>query len=179
MNQHEYVNETGEVPKQPYEVKYGNEIVVETDVLIVGGGVAGCRAAIEARRKGATVAVADRGFSKRSGAGVAGVDHWHGAVRNPCSKITPEMYSQAAMDTTDGCTNGLARYIVGMEGWDTVLEAEEIGVQIRDEDDEIGNLNPVHLENGEAVSRYLSVNYHLQEPYAPTLEENYRRYAEV
>jgi len=46
-------------------------------------------------------------------------------------------------------------------------------------DDESGNLNPVHLENGKAVSRYLSVNYHLQEPYAPTLEENYRRYAEV
>ena len=136
MNWHEYINETGEVPKWPYEVKYGNEIIVETDVLIVGGGVAGCRAAIEARRKGATVAVADRGFSKRSGAGGAGVDHWHGAVRNPCSKITPEMYSQAAMDTTDGYTNGLARYIVGMEGWDTVLEVEEMGVQIRDEDDE-------------------------------------------
>jgi hypothetical protein len=39
---------------------------------------------------GATVAVADRGFTKHSGQGGVGVDHWHGAVRNPCSKITPK-----------------------------------------------------------------------------------------
>ena len=136
MNWHEYVNETGEVPQWPYEVNYGKENIVETDVLIVGGGVSGCRAAISARQRGAEVVIMDRGFSKRSGSGGAGVDHWHGAVRNPCSKVTPEMYSEAAMDTSDGYTYGLARYIVGMEGWDTLLEAEEMGVQIRDEDDE-------------------------------------------
>ena len=136
MNWHEYVNETGKAPEWPYEVNYGKENTVESDVLVIGGGVAGCRAAIAARQRGASVVLMDRGFSKRSGAGGAGVDHWHGAVRNPCSKITPEMYSEAAMDTTDGYTYGLARYIVGMEGWDTLLEAEQMGVQIRDEDDE-------------------------------------------
>ncbi|MCL2124713.1 MAG: FAD-dependent oxidoreductase [Oscillospiraceae bacterium] len=136
MNWHEYVNETGKVPQWPYQVSYGKEVVVNTDVLVIGGGVAGCRAAISALQKGASVAVMDRGFSKRSGMGGAGVDHWHGAVRNPCSKVTPKMYSEAAMDATDGYTNGLARYIVGMEGWDTLLETEKFGVQIRDEDDE-------------------------------------------
>jgi succinate dehydrogenase/fumarate reductase flavoprotein subunit len=136
MNWHEYVNETGKVPEWPYTVEYGKEVVVKTDVLVVGGGVAGCRAAIAARQRGATVAVADRGFTKRSGEGGAGVDHWHGAVTNPCSKVTPEMYSEAAMDTTDGYTNGLARYIIGKEGYDTLLEVERMGVQIRDEDDE-------------------------------------------
>jgi succinate dehydrogenase/fumarate reductase flavoprotein subunit len=52
--------------------------------------VAGCRAAIAARQRGATVAVADRGFTKRSGEGGAGVDHWHGAVTIPARKITPD-----------------------------------------------------------------------------------------
>ena len=136
MNWHEYVAQTGTVPDWPYEVNYGKENIIESDVLIVGGGVAGCRAAIAARQRGASVVVADRGFSKRSGSGGAGVDHWHGAVLNPCSKVTPRMYSEAAMDTTDGYTNGLARYIIGKEGWDTLLEAEKLGVQIRDEDDE-------------------------------------------
>ena len=136
MNWHEYVNETGQIPQWPYEVNYGKENIVETDVLVIGGGVAGCRAAISAKQKGASVVLMDRGFSKRSGAGGPGVDHWHGAVRNPCSKITPEMYSEAAMDATDGYTYGMARYIVGMEGWDTLLEAEGWGLQIRDEDDE-------------------------------------------
>ena len=47
------------------------------------------------------------------------------------------------------------------------------------ENDDTGNWNPVHLEGTEAVSRFLSVNYHLQEPYAPTLRENYEKYAEL
>jgi len=136
MNWHEYVGQTGKLPEWPYEVNYGKENVVESDVLVIGGGVAGCRAAIAARQRGASVVVADRGFSKRSGAGGAGVDHWHGAVMNPCSKVTPRMYSEAAMETTDGYTNGLARYIIGKEGYDTLLEVEKMGVQIRDEDDE-------------------------------------------
>lgn len=136
MNWHEYVAKTGKLPEWPYEVNYGKENIVESDVLVVGGGVAGCRAAIEARRRGATVAVADRGFSKRSGNGGAGVDHWHGAVTNPCSDITPKMYSEVAMECTGGYTNGSARYIIGKEGWDTLLETEQMGVQIRDEDDE-------------------------------------------
>ena len=46
------------------------------------------------------------------------------------------MYSEAAMETTNGFTNGLARYIIGSEGYDTLLEAEKMGVQIRDEQDE-------------------------------------------
>ncbi|NLO34139.1 MAG: FAD-binding protein [Candidatus Hydrogenedentes bacterium] len=136
MNWHEYVAETGTLPLWPYEINYGRENIIETDVLVVGGGVAGCRAAISALQHGATVAVADRGFTKHSGQGGVGVDHWHGAVRNPCSKITPEMYSEKAMELAGGYTNGLARYIIGMEGWDTLLELESWGVQIRDEDDE-------------------------------------------
>ena len=136
MNWHEYVMNTGKVPEWPYPIQYGQETVVESDVLIIGGGVAGCRAAIAARQRGASVVVVDRGFTKRSGEGGAGVDHWHGAVTNPCSKITPKMYSEAAMETTNGFTNGLARYIIGSEGYDTLLEAEKMGVQIRDEQDE-------------------------------------------
>jgi hypothetical protein len=46
------------------------------------------------------------------------------------------MYSEKAMELAGGYTNGLARYIIGMEGWDTLQELESWGVQIRDEDDE-------------------------------------------
>ena len=135
MNWHELVRETGSLPVWPYEVNYGKENVVEADVVVVGGGVAGCRAAISARQHGVSVALVDRGFSKHSGQGGAGVDHWHGAVRNPCSTVTPEMYSEVAMKISGGYTNGAARYIIGMEGWDTLLELEQMGVQIRDEED--------------------------------------------
>ena len=53
MNWHEYVASTGKLPEWPYEVNYGKEVVVECDVLVVGGGPAGCRAApIPARASG-------------------------------------------------------------------------------------------------------------------------------
>ena len=43
------------------------EIAVETDVLVIGGGMAGLFAAIKARETGVKVAVADKGFAGRSG----------------------------------------------------------------------------------------------------------------
>ena len=36
----------------PYPVAYGKENEVEADVLILGGGVAGCHAAIKCRQTG-------------------------------------------------------------------------------------------------------------------------------
>jgi succinate dehydrogenase/fumarate reductase flavoprotein subunit len=43
------------------------EYVVETDVLVVGGGMAGCFAAIKAKEKGVDVALVDKGYVGKSG----------------------------------------------------------------------------------------------------------------
>lgn len=133
---HEYVQRNGKVPEWPYPVNYGKTNEVVTDVLVIGGGVAGCRAAISAARKGVRVAILERGHAKRSGAGGAGVDHWHGAVTNPCSKVTPEMYTDACYESMRGWTGAHVRYIITSEGWDTLQECEEMGVRIRDVNDE-------------------------------------------
>src|SRR5512146_2767142 len=74
----------------PYPTNYGKENEVTADVLILGGGVAGCHAAINAAKRGAKVAVVDKGAVIRSGSSGAGGDHWHGACTNPCSRISPE-----------------------------------------------------------------------------------------
>jgi succinate dehydrogenase/fumarate reductase flavoprotein subunit len=132
----EYAEEHGRLPEWPYPIRYEMESEIDADVLIVGGGVAGCHAAVSAARQGAKVVLAETGHAKRSGSGGAGVDHWHGACTNPCSKVTPLDYTQACMDSTRGYTNGIARYIVGNESWDTLLECEQMGVQIRDVHDE-------------------------------------------
>ena len=55
---------------------------------------AGCHADISAANQGASVVVAGRGMAKRSGAGGAGVDHWHAACTNPCSKVSPLEYTE-------------------------------------------------------------------------------------
>ena len=49
--------------------------IVETDVLCIGGGIAGLMAAIRAREVGAKVVVADKANTLRSGAGATGNDH--------------------------------------------------------------------------------------------------------
>jgi len=49
---------------------------IESDVLIVGGGIAGLMAAINAADRGASVMVAEKANTKRSGSGATGNDHF-------------------------------------------------------------------------------------------------------
>jgi len=118
--------------KWPYPLMYGRERKVETDVLVIGGGIAGCHAAINARRTGAAVTLLDKGAPKWSGNGGAGVDHWLAACTNPCSQVTPQAFTQRAFADSGGYDSGVQRYINAREGWDTLLDCESMGVQIRD-----------------------------------------------
>ena len=132
----EFMEEEGHAPEWPYPIRYGEENEITTDVLILGGGIAGCHAAINATRKGAKVVVVEKSMTKRSGSGGAGVDHWLGACTNPCSKITPEEYAKTIIDSAGGYDCGSLRYINAKESWDTLLDCEQMGVQIRDINDE-------------------------------------------
>ncbi len=133
---HEYIQQTGKLPEWPYPIDYAEVNETVSDVLVIGGGVAGLQAAINAARLGAKVVVLERGHAKRSGCGGAGVDHWHGAVTNPCSRVTPEQYTMACYDSMKGWTGAHVRYIITKESWDTLQECEQMGVQIRDVRDE-------------------------------------------
>ena len=56
-----------------------NIITIETDVLVIGGGGAGCTAAIKAAEEGADVTIAEKANIIRSGQNGTGVDHmWAG-----------------------------------------------------------------------------------------------------
>ena len=58
-----------------YEVEY-----LETDVLIVGGGLAGTTAALSAREKGAEVILLEAANTYRSGDAGSGLDHIYSYV---------------------------------------------------------------------------------------------------
>jgi succinate dehydrogenase/fumarate reductase flavoprotein subunit len=133
---HEYVQKEGRVPEWPYPVNYSMVNEIASDVLVIGGGLAGVRAAISASQSGATVVLADVGHAKRSGSGGAGVDHWHGACTNPCSKVTPEEYTQGCYDSMHGYMGAHVRYVITRESWDSLRECEKWGLQIRDAHDE-------------------------------------------
>lgn len=133
---HSYMKSGAAAPEWPYPIRYDTVTELDTDVLVLGGGIAGCHAAINAAREGARVIIADKGPIKRSGMGGAGVDHWLEACSNPHSKVTPTQWAERAYQYTSGYCNGPARYITAKESWDALLDCEQMGVQIRDEDDE-------------------------------------------
>ena len=137
MNEKEPIEES--TIEWPYPVNYGKENEISTDVLIIGGGLAGCQAAINAARKGAKVVVVDKGAVIRSGSGGAGIDHWHDACTNPCCTIGPEemMETGAAQGLMGGAyASKQTAYITCKESYDALLDIEKGGMKFRDEDDE-------------------------------------------
>jgi succinate dehydrogenase/fumarate reductase flavoprotein subunit len=127
--------ESGSLPEWPYPIRYGEENEESADVLILGGGIAGCWAAISAAKKGLSVAIVEKGATVRSGAGGAGCDHWV-YVANPCSKIDPEEMVNVEASHFNGYSNGISRYIASRECYDALLELEQMGAKVRDTEDE-------------------------------------------
>lgn len=122
--------------KWPYKNEMDQEERVECDVLVLGGGMAGCYAAIAAARKGQNVVLVEKGATVRSGAAGSGFDHWESACTNPCSEVTAEEIAKAYIDEQDGYSNGIAHYIECEEGWHRLKDMESFGGKIRDTEGE-------------------------------------------
>lgn len=120
----------------PYANETGQEETIESDVLVLGGGLSGCFAAIAAARKGLSVTLVEKGAAERSGAAGTGFDHWESACTNPCSGVTPEEIAEAYVNEQDWYSNGIAHYIECREGYDRLLDLESFGGKIRDTEEE-------------------------------------------
>jgi succinate dehydrogenase/fumarate reductase flavoprotein subunit len=131
---HEYLRNEGRPPEWPYPIRFGQEQEIDTDVLVIGGGIAGCWAAISAARAGVRVALLEKGDVSRSGSGGPGCDHWCNAPANPLSRVDPDEW---ALHMADGpYSNGIGLQIQCREDFDTLLEMEQMGGKIRDTGDE-------------------------------------------
>ena len=123
-----------------YEWPYANELNQTeehtADVLVLGGGLAGCFAAIAAARRGQKVILVEKGATARSGAAGTGFDHWESACTNPCSEVTPKEIAEAYVDEQSQYSNGVAHYIECREGYDRLLDLEQFGGKVRDTGDE-------------------------------------------
>jgi len=127
------MNEPQQNIEWPYPICYEEESEASVDVLVLGGGIAGCWAAISAVKKGARVAIVEKAATVRSGAGGAGCDHWMYAVGgNPHCPVSAEEFLEAMITESGGYANGIATYINLRESYDTLLELEQMGAKIRD-----------------------------------------------
>ncbi len=132
----------------PYPIRYDQQQEIETDVLIIGGGIAGCWAAISAARTGVKVALVEKADTVRSGQGGPGCDHWCVTPANPHSKVNPDDWAKRLVEhpvhagqpptSADPVyySNGIGTQIQCREDWDTLLEMEQMGGKIRDTEDE-------------------------------------------
>ncbi|MDR2088885.1 MAG: FAD-dependent oxidoreductase, partial [Clostridiales Family XIII bacterium] len=110
-----------------------------TDVLIVGGGIAGLAAAIRARRHGAEVIVLEKSHTERSGNAGSGIDHIQSYV--------PEVHEKVGYTENDmvneqvnwsGNTGNLQRRdlieIFVRNSAKDVIELEQYGLKFRFEE---------------------------------------------
>jgi succinate dehydrogenase/fumarate reductase flavoprotein subunit len=131
-NWYEYVQKDIPVPSWPYPVHYGQEQEIETDILVLGGGIAGCWAAIGAARKGMRVALVEKSATKRSGAGGSGCDNWCDVPAHPLINVNPDEWARRCAGVNGGYGCGIGRQIQCRENYDALLELEKMGGKIRD-----------------------------------------------
>jgi len=134
--------------KKSKEVKMSLEQIadkiIETDVLVVGGGIAGCPAAAKAAEHGLKVTLAEKAKTDRSGSAAEGIDHYGGAFPRG---MTPKEFAEATERFGPIAYYGAAAwsdptriYRQYANGEWTIEELEKLGVTMRWTD---GDFRPI------------------------------------
>lgn len=122
-----------------------DQTTVKTDVLIIGGGIAGCMAAIRARQIGAEVLVAEKANTRRSGCAATGVDH--------CWTYIPEIHEpQLSLEDlirdhtahAGGFVDQEIATYIASHSFQRLLDLERFGIPIRDEDGTFRLVKKIH-----------------------------------
>lgn len=119
--------------------------VIETDVLVIGGGIGGPFAALYASERGAGVVLLEKAAVRRSGSAGVGIGNWHNLL-SPETKL-----KELAEDITTGgrkflgtwgmlpINRGLVDenvvYIGYRDNWETVHALEKWGFKMKWDDD--------------------------------------------
>jgi succinate dehydrogenase/fumarate reductase flavoprotein subunit len=141
------------------------ERVIETDILILGSGAAGCGAAIAAKQKGAKVTLLDKGKLESSGNLGGGNDHFMAILHSGPETDTTE----ALVNFFKGPMSGVTEKIIE-EAWvktmPPVLDIlQEVGVEfVKNEDGTwlrtVGFGQPgnwwINIKNGHIIKRLIA-----------------------
>jgi len=108
---------------------------IETDIVIIGGGVAGCMAALGAAEVGARTVICEKGgIIERSGSVAAGVDHFIAILEEGQEWDTPDYLLRHIPAVTEGVTDieTAGRLVYGLKPM--VKYLENLGVDFHDPD---------------------------------------------
>ena len=137
---------------------------IETDILILGSGAAGCGAAISAREQGARVVLVDKGKIESSGCLGGGNDHFMAILNSDPETDTEEAVVNFYKGPTSGYTpEMISRWVRAMPPILDVLQ--EIGVEFVTNPDgtllrTVGFGQPgnwfINIKNGQGIKRRLA-----------------------
>ncbi|MBW2029247.1 MAG: FAD-dependent oxidoreductase [Deltaproteobacteria bacterium] len=115
------------------EIRELADEIIETDVLVIGGGLAGCMAALQAKEHGVRVSVLEKAAIRRSGECGRGIDHY--PIPHPYfTGIRAEEYGQMRASEFAGMVSKSLSIITAEESLKPLIVLEDIGVKIREED---------------------------------------------
>jgi succinate dehydrogenase/fumarate reductase flavoprotein subunit len=118
-----------------------NEVIpIETDVLIIGGGLAGCMAGIKAAESDVSVTIVEKADTRASGCAGTGVDHMWAYIPPVHEKM-----GYSIEDLVESHIKGIARgfidpellHFIAREAYNRVLDLEKFGLNFRFEDSKL------------------------------------------
>jgi len=115
-------------------------IPIETDVLVIGGGLAGCMAGIKASEYGVKVTVAEKANTLSSGCAGTGVDHswaYIPLIHEKMGWTIDDLIEDHAQLIARGFINKELLRLVARENYNRMLDLEKFGIKIRFEDSQI------------------------------------------
>jgi succinate dehydrogenase/fumarate reductase flavoprotein subunit len=115
------------------------ENVVETDVLVIGGGIAGCFAAIKAREQGLDVTIVDKAYVGKSGSTVAAGMGYR--VFNPELGDDYDACMKEITEKGEYINNREWTDILLKDSWATYLDLVAWGVEFPVENEKEGTFN--------------------------------------
>jgi len=108
---------------------------LKTDVLIIGGGVAGLNAALSARESGRDVVIMDKAVIKRSGHSAGGIDHFCAYLNTGPEWDTRKAYLDFTASSARGATDLSVVEEVYCDELDSAIKRfDEIGCTLRRSD---------------------------------------------
>ncbi len=133
--------------------------VIETDVLVIGGAIAGCAAAAKAAENGLKVTLAEKAKIERSGTSGQGIDHYGGAfprgmTPKDFTEILEELGRESAFYGGVPYSNLTRIYRQYANGYWAIEELEKLGVTMRWTD---GEFRPI--KNFGGGSPFLRVHW--------------------
>jgi len=125
--------------------------MIETDVCVVGGGIAALRAAMAARAAGASVLVVSKGKAGKSGCSVIS----EGILNAPFApNDSPALFVNDIINASAGVAKRQLAWALAESARDAVLSLEDAGITF--EREESGELH-LKLSGGHAVARTVRV----------------------